>query len=229
MPSSSYFPTKDALIVTWANTFASVLSSSPTTYGATPAIATEFQTLATNLENAYLTSQEPATRTKGTIASKQEAKQAMKEACRKIVRVIYAQTLTDQQLIDIGLRPYDVTPTQSPIPALAPTLEVVSVYGHNVRVKLKDASGESRGKPAFVSAAQLYSFVGATPPSGSDGWKMEACVTRTSIIVQFPETVAPGSKVYLTAAWMNSRGLTGPACTPVVASIGYEGAMPLAG
>ena len=229
MARSTYFPAKDASIVTWANTFASVLSSSPTTYGATAGIAASFQTLADNLQSAYTMSQEPATRTKGTIAAKQAAKQAMKEACRKIVRVIYAQTLTDQQLIDIGLRPYDPTPTPSPVPALAPILEIVSVYGRDVRVRLKDASGESRGKPPFVSAAQLYSFVGATPPSGSDGWKMEACVTRTSIIVQFPETVAPGSKVYLTAAWMNSRGLTGPACTPVVASIGYEGAMPLAG
>ncbi|MGB7159618.1 MAG: hypothetical protein WBD40_16240 [Tepidisphaeraceae bacterium] len=228
MPSSSYFPTKDAQVVTWANTFASVLSASPLPYGATPAIATAFQTLATNLENAYTTSQEPATRTKGTIASKNEARALMKEAARKIVRVIYAQTLTDQQLIDIGLRAYDPVPTPSPIPAAAPILEVVSVFGRQVRVKLKDASGERRGRPQFVAAAQLYSFVGATPPSGSDGWKMEACVTRTSIIVQFPETVAAGAKVYLTACWMNSRGLTGPACTPVVSQIGYEGAMPLA-
>jgi hypothetical protein len=153
----------------------------------------------------------------------------MKEACRKIVRVIYAQTLTDQQLIDIGLRPYDPVPTPSPIPASAPILVVVSVFGHDVRVKLKDASGERRGKPSFVTSAQLYSYVGEEPPAGADGWKLEACVTRTSIIVAFPSTVPAGSKVYLTAAWMNSRGLTGPACTPVASAIGYEGAMPMAG
>ena len=110
-----------------------------------------------------------ATRTKGTIAAKDQAKQDMKESCRKIVRVIYAQTLTDQQLIDIGLRPHDVIPTPSPIPGAAPILEVVSVFGRQVRIKLKDASGESRGRPKFVSSAQVYSFVGANPPSGSEG------------------------------------------------------------
>jgi hypothetical protein len=228
MPGSSYFPSKDALLVTWANTFASVLSASPATYNATAPTATAFSALATALSNAYETAMEPATRTRGSISAKNSAKLAMKLEARKIVRAIYANPPSDQALIDIGLRPYDVGPTPVPAPAAAPAVSVVSVYGRNVTIRIKDASGERRGKPEGCVGAALYSFVGPTAPLGNDGWKSEGNITRATVIVEFPETVAPGSKVWFTAAWFNPRGLTGPACTPIASATGYEGASPLA-
>ena len=39
-------------------------------------------------------------------------------------------------------------------------IEVLSVFGRDVRIRLRDATGESRGKPRLVTAAHLYSFVG---------------------------------------------------------------------
>jgi hypothetical protein len=229
VPNSSYFPTRDSLLVTWANTFASVLSASPATYNSTAAIATAFQTVANDLASAYETCMEPATRTKGTIAQKNQARQTMKFEARKIVRAIYANPPTDQQLIDIGLRPYDVEPTPVPVPDEAPLLEIANVFGRSIRVNLKDVTGESRGRPQGVAGAQLFSFVGNNPPAGEDAWRSEGNVMRNTILVEFPETVPAGAKVWFTACWFNPRGLTGPACTPVVSAIGYEGAMPLAG
>jgi hypothetical protein len=226
---TTFFPTKDALLVTWANNFASVLSASPATYNATAATATAFSALATALSDAYATAIEPATRTRGAIASKNEARLAMKIEARKIVRAIYANPPSDQALIDIGLRPYDVDPSPVPVPALAPKLEVVSVFGHSIRVKITDATGERRGRAQGCAGAQLFSFVGDEEPGPTSNWKAEGTVMRNTIIVEFAPTVPPGSKVWFTCAWFNPRGLTGPACTPVVSAIGYEGAMPLAG
>ena len=85
----------------------------------------------------YATAIDPATRTKGAVAAKNSAKQAMKDAVKSIVRVIYAQNLSDQQLIDIGLRPYDSVATPWPIPDSAPVLEVKSVFGRQMKVRLK--------------------------------------------------------------------------------------------
>jgi hypothetical protein len=43
-----------------------------------------------------------------------------------------------------------------------------------------------------------------------------------------PASVPAGAKVWLTASWINPRGLSGVACTPVLSGIGYEGALPQA-
>jgi hypothetical protein len=229
MPGNSYFPRRQADLVTWANTFASVLSASPTTYGSTAPIATAFSAKATALQTAYTTATTPTTRTKATIASKNDAIDAMKVAARPIVKTIYAQTtLTDAQLIAIGLRPHDVTPTPVPAPAAAPLMTVPSIFGRNVTLKIVDASGDHRGKPQGCAGAALYSFVGDEPPAGTSGWQPEGNITRAVVIVNFPAGTEPGTKVWFTANWYNTRGIAGPACTPVGAVIGMEGAAPLA-
>jgi hypothetical protein len=228
MAQRTYFPVRDALLVSWANNFASVLSSDPGLYGATPEIAASFMTTANNLAAAYATAMEPSTRTKGVIASKNDAITAMKIAARAIVRVIYTKDLPDEQLIAIGLRPRGAR-SAIPVPDAAPALKVLSVFGHNIRVRIRDASGQRRGRAEGCAGALLYSFVGADAPTSTSAWTSEGCVTSGSITVMFPASVPAGSKVFLTCCWMNPRGMTGPGCTPVVSQIGYEGSMPLAG
>ena len=46
--------------------------------------------------------------------------------------------------------------------------------------------------------------------------------------VLFPESVAPGTQVWLTAVWFNERKQMGPACAPVGAQINFGGSMPMA-
>src|SRR5262245_33545805 len=215
MPSS-YFPTRDGLLVTWGNTFASVLTATPTLYGATAPIATAITAKATAFADAYATAMEPTTRTRATIAAKNTAKQAFKEAVRPVVRVIYGQTaLTDEQIIAIGLRPHDGSATPINPPEEQPVVEVVSVIGRTVEVRLHSLDTEKRGKPEGVAGASVFSFLGDAPPADVNLWKFEASTTRTIFQMDFPAATAAGSQFWITAFWFNPRQQSGPMANPV--------------
>ena len=102
--------------------------------------------------------------------------------------------------------------------------DILASSSRNIRIQVRDVTGEVRGRPRNAMGCLIYSFVGATPPDGYLGWTSEGAITRDSVIVAFPETATPGTKVWFTAAWFNTKG-TGPGCTPVASMIGVEGAL----
>jgi hypothetical protein len=81
--------------------------------------------------------------------------------------------------------------------------------------------------PAGITGAIVMSHVGPTAPGDLSVFKLEGA-TCTEAQVLFPETLAPGTQVWLTAAWMNYRKEMGPACTPVGTQINYGGSLPMA-
>jgi hypothetical protein len=173
--------------------------------------------------------QVPATRTKAAISIKNAAKFALLDNLRELARIVQNHPgVTNAMRIDLGLPERDFEPTPVPVPALAPNVEVKKVYGRYVTVIVTDPTSERRFKMQGCDGAQLFTFVGENPPAGADGWKSEGVITRSKVIIAFGPSVEPGSKVWITAAYFNPRGLTGPASTPISTGIGYEGALPLA-
>lgn len=172
-----------------------------------------------------------------TVGARSKALVAAKNSARKnllaVAREYYAQiqaslvvTDANKTLLNITIR--NTEPTPRPAPSVVPAVAVISVYGRNARLSIKDASGARRGRPVGCAGASLFSFVGENPPLATEGWRAEGNITRTPIVVQFDDDVAPGTKVWFCAFWYSQRGLSGAACTPVSAHIGYEGALPLA-
>ena len=106
--------------------------------------------------------------------------------------------------------------TPIPVPSSAPDIDIVSVSGRSVKIRLHDAASPTRrGKPPLVSGAAVFSFVGATAPTDPAQWKFEGNMTRTVVNVVFPGTVAAGAQVWITAFWYNPRAQQGPG-TPAV-------------
>jgi hypothetical protein len=105
---------------------------------------------------------------------------------------------------------------------------VTSVYGRQIRLRIRDASGLRRGKLPGADGAALWSFGRPSAPTAEQIWKGEGNVTKGEIIVVFPKALAPGTKVWFTAYWYNRAALSGPACTPVWSTIGFDDAEPLA-
>ena len=123
---------------------------------------------------------------------------------------------TNTQRSDLGLTVRNPEPTPIPPPASAPNIDVLSVDENTVRIRLHDpANPTRRGKPAGVDGAAIFSFVGDDAPTAEATWRFEGNTTRTAINVTFPNTGAPGSKVWFTAFWFNERKQSGPAATPV--------------
>jgi hypothetical protein len=102
-------------------------------------------------------------------------------------------------------------------------LQVLGVSGRTVRVRLCDAvAAENRGKPRGVASVVILSAVADRPPVGTAGWTLHATSGRTRVDLTFGADVSPGTKVWVTAAWVNARG-RGPGAAPAPAIIGIAG------
>lgn len=220
MPTD-FIPARDADLVAWGQNFSALISAGPVPLGLTAAQASAFAALNTAYAAAYTTATEPSTRTRGTVASKREARRLLVDNARLLARLIQAEpTVTPTQKIDLGLTPRDVAPSPINPPTDAPVLEVVSVSGRSMKIKLRAAGSDGRGKPEGVAGASVFSLVADEPTLDITKWTFMGSITRTTFDVEFPASVEPGSRVFLCAFWFSPRSQSGPACDPVGAYLG---------
>lgn len=219
----SFYLGTDAELYTGSQNFSTKISASPTTYGLVAAQATAYAALNSAYAAAYLEAIDPETRTKGKVATKNQAKVNLKAMAADLAKIIDGtSTVTDEQKIDLGLN-VRAQPAPIPAPSEAPNLDLVERYGTTVGIRLHDGTGSRRGKPAGVQGASVFSYVGATPPADVGDWKFEGNTTRTRFVVQFDAALPPGTVTWLTAFWYNPRALSGPGCTPVSAILAGGG------
>jgi hypothetical protein len=226
-------PTKDSALVEWSTNANTRLTASPATYGTTAAVATQYASLHDAFIlalNAVVAARAAGLRSSPLCATKDNAKNALLAFARPLYKTIQANTaVTAAAKIELGIVVPDVEPSPQPVPADPPLLRVDSVDGRVVRVSLRDVNDPDRARiPAGVNGAIVMSFVGATAPTDPRAYKMEGPTSRTTVSIIFPETVEPGSQVWLTAMWFNERKQMGPACVPVGTQINFGGSMPVA-
>jgi hypothetical protein len=82
------------------------------------------------------------------------------------------------------------------------------------------ATPTRRAKAAGAIGAEVFSFVGDTPPADLAGWRPEGVVTRTDFNVVFGSSAADGKKVWIIARWFNRRGEEGALSSAVSAYVG---------
>jgi hypothetical protein len=79
---SSYIPAEDAAALTWMNQFSSGIAASPYTYLLSPADATAISSAVSGFADALAISDNENTRTKITIAAKDDARASAEQMCR---------------------------------------------------------------------------------------------------------------------------------------------------
>jgi hypothetical protein len=226
MPHNFYFG-KHADVVAGSANFASLIATGFASYGLTTGQATAFGTLDTALQSAYSAAVNPPTRTPVTVEALRVALRAMRVSAINLAKIIYSTTtVNDSQLVGLGLLPRSAR-TPIPAPATKPVIDILTTVGNTVTIRLHaEGDPSSRGKPAGVDGAAIYSFVGAVPPTEETAWKFEGLVSRVNKIpIAFPSTVAPGSQVWFTAFWFNERKQNGPAATKVTTNLPGGAAM----
>ena len=212
----SLFPSTDAALQAWSANFLSVLSAgSAGQYGVTPAQITAYSAV----NGAYVSAVaacDPNVRSKAAVVAKNQARTNLKNAARLMANTINGvSTVTNAQKTALGLN-VRVKPTPAPVPATAPVVIVVSVSAWTVSIRLSDiASSVKRGKPPGVTGAMLYSYVGATPPVDIASWQLEGMTGKTEQSVVFSNSNPPGTKVWFSAYWFNTRKQTGPSSAPI--------------
>lgn len=216
MPASTYLPSREGELVTWSDNFSTLINADPTAYGLTLTQASDYAALQTAYANAYATANQDPTRTRPTIIAKNVAKQTLIESTRQLVDIVQAYPGTTDEMrgeLQITIRDYEPSPT--PIPANAPIFSILKVSGYKISYSMREPNSDSRGKPEGVIGAQLLGYVGETAPANPADWQSLGLVTRPLSYVILPSALYPaGSKVWLSAAWVNPKGQVGPLSDP---------------
>ena len=214
MPCTDYLPSKDADLLAFVQNVSTILTAAPIPLGQTAAIATTYAGKVSLFASCLTASTNPGTRTSVTVGATRDARRDLVAYTRILVRSIQGtMTVTDDQRRELGIT---VRKAPSPIgpPTIIPTIDVVKRYGTSVEIRIHDGS-ESRGKPAGVAGASVYSFVGPVCPTDPALFKSEGITTRMQTTLDFDPTLSPGTVVWIAACFFSPRGQTGTACQPL--------------
>lgn len=215
--ATDFIPSREADLVTWSLNFSTKISADATEYGLTAPQATAYAALHTAFVTAYNVANDPLTRSPANIIAKNMAKDDLIENARELAAIIQAvPAITREQLASLGLTVRSTEPSPINPPEDAPGIDIVSAVVRTVKIRLHDSANPTRrGKPAGVSGANVFSYVGATPPAEIAAWKFEGGTTKSVVDVEFDAAVASGAMVWICAFWFNPRLQSGPACAPV--------------
>ncbi len=222
MPST-YLPAREAELLAFAQNLFDHLEANPATYGQTIESIAPFGTAFNAFKAALAVTTNPATKTKPTIADKNAKKQAMIDIIRPLVQTLQNWSgMTDDKRDTLGIPTRDRQPTPIGPPEEMPVLRVAGVFGRLLELEVLDTEGKKR-KPDGARGAWLYTHVGDDPPAELTAWQFRGGTTRSNPQVVFEDSVAPGTKVWVTALWVNPTDQPGPACAPQQTRIGYQG------
>lgn len=196
-------------------------TADPETYNLDIAEAAAFAVVQNSFAAKYQTAHDPITRTKVTIAERVAARELLENSLEFLFfKVQSSPDVTDAQKIALGIH-IRKSPESIQPPTEIPVLAVTDVNGWTIGMKIFQADGETRSKPAGVYGAVIFSYVGPEPvPTDITEWTYQGTSTRTKCEVTLPTSVAEGSKVWLTCAWVNPRQAAGPLCQPISTRLG---------
>lgn len=202
-----YLPGKERDLRDWAVSFCGHLTATPTLFGVTAADASSLQALTDTFGELVAQTTDPATRTPALIGAKSTARRALVSSIRPLVQRIQTHPgLTLQQRIDLGINTRDNLPSPVHPPSAPPLIEVTKAVGHTLHLTVKAPGEEGRSKPEGAQGFTLFALVAPEASMNPQDYTCMGQSTRTSFEVQFPSTVAPGSRVWLTGVWYSPRG-----------------------
>lgn len=224
-------PLKDDLLREWGSNFTTRITDSGGDYAVSAAQALEctnafsaYQTAQTNLANARAAGSRSEVMT--------ELRNQSKSNFLAIARSLYGMIQSNREVsndlkIAAGVHVPDRQPTPIPVPATRPAVAVKSITGRTVRYTIRESSdATSRRKPPGAVGANVFSFVGETPPLDASGYKFEGNATRDVFEVTVPPSTE-GATVWVVACWYTERGETSIPSLPIGANIAAGTGLPV--
>lgn len=216
MASDEYMPAEDAQFRTFVESFSAGISSNPGSYMLSAAQAASIASVVANFVAALAVSSAEATRTKATIAQKDDARAICETLCRQYAMLIKDNGgIADADKIAIGVRP--VNPDRSPIecPQTAPLLNILGNTPGVQMLRYADmATPDSRAKPFGASELQLFVVKGTVENAPLADARFYGKFTRNPIEVLFDEADDGKIATYY-GRWASVRGEVGPWSLPV--------------
>jgi hypothetical protein len=220
--SSSYFPTSDTGLLAWSSRFSAGINASPEAFGLSPSQAADYAAIHASFATA-MAACAPAMRNKTSVVAKNTARAALKAQARLLVSIIQGQpSVTDAEKTELGLTVRNPLRVPIPAPEESPTIQVEQVVVNRFTLRLLGSTNPGRrGKPSQVAGASIFYFAGEEAPTNLNDWAFATGTTRTRVEIVIPSSVAPGSKIWLTACWKNPRDMSGPLSHPISTYVQY--------
>lgn len=218
---ADYIPSSDAGVLSFASNFSTIVTAAPVPLGLSAGQATTLSGLVASYSASLTASTDPSTRGPAAVLQKSTDRRSLVAYLRQLARIVQANpAVSNTQRFDLGLPARGTLPSPIPAPGEAPDVDVRSVSGRTIMIRIHRSTGSRRGKPYGVAGANVYSHVGPTPPVSIVDWTYEGHVSRPNRVeVVLPAEVAGGSTVWLCANWFNPRGQAGPTSAPVSTNI----------
>jgi hypothetical protein len=206
----------DATMVSGSAAFSAAINVNPSALGLSDEQALAYAEIDAALQVAYHDAVTPSTRTPVAVARKDACVKAMQRSATMLSAIIHGTPAVDAaQLISLGLLPRPKHRRRN-VPDTPPAVRVISVAGRVVKIRVCDRdSASGRSKPFAARGAHLYSYIGEKPPTDARAYHYEGFTSRTSTQITFPDRVAHGATVWLSASWMSARGETSIASEPI--------------
>ena len=206
----NFIPYADSAFNGWQGVLMPKVAARATELNIPSDVLAAVQALKTRWDTAYAIAEDPATRTKGAVKEKQEARAAYEAGLRRLIRtyLTYSPVLTDQDREDMGLPVHKTTRTPAPVASNAPWMTAGGYGPRVVRIDFGE-SPTSSAKPAGQHCVELASTIAETRPAEVDDLTHSAVVTHTPLLLTFKESER-GRTLWFAARWENTRGKKGP-------------------
>jgi hypothetical protein len=209
---TDYIPSKDKDFLTWVINFLKNLFTSLVRFGFPEAAYQELAAKRNTFADKLALADDPATRTKGVVEEKNEARDDLKHAVRQLVKRYLNNNpaVTNKDRDDLGLPIYKSGRTPSPIAVSYPSFDIDSGTIRRLLVDFYDqGSKTSKAKPAGQHGAEIRWVISDTPIVDVTELIHSSFDTRTPFTLEF-QGHERGKTVYFCLCWENTRGQKGP-------------------
>lgn len=221
MSQTDFLPVRDNGLKSWAYAFSKHLNSDPESFGVSAAQAASFGLLSDQFAAALKLTKEPSNNTVVTRRHKNGIRKELVQSARALARQINAAPgITNRQRARLQLTIPSRSRRRVSAPSSKPLLYIMGRTGRRVTILLRDVKNNTSGKrPEGVYGATIFTCQGDEPVRGLHNWRYHASTTRSKVTLVLDPSYEPGTKVWVTAVWLNPRLQRGPAASPVCTSI----------
>jgi hypothetical protein len=212
MATDEFISDKDTDALAEMTVFGNGLAASPATYGVTAGDAAAVNAAVGAFGTALAVTQNPATRTTVTVATKDYTRISAEQICRQFYNLIKPNSgISDEAKIAIGVKPPTTVRNPIPVPTSSPILSFIGSTpdgAHTLRFSDTETP-DSRAKPFGAASMQLWRVIGPAGVLNPEGAQFYGLFTKNPISSGFAP--ADNSKVVTYfGRWCTARGEVGP-------------------